>query len=112
MDENKIVSEAINIYLGIVFYSGSILIKLLLHCIKTSGEIAAAKEQVLKRAALEQIKIFSADHQFTAEDICNIHELWLGKLYPIAGKYRTVNMCKDNFPFAAPSLISSLMSAF
>lgn len=46
---------------------------------------------------------------FTAQDICNIHELWLGDIYPFAGKLRTVNMSKNNFPFAVPNRIQALM---
>lgn len=43
------------------------------------------------------------------KDICNIHELWLGDVYPMAGKYRTVTMSKENFPFASPIQIEKLM---
>jgi len=60
------------------------------------------EEQELKRTELELLNIFHADHRFSTEDICNIHELWLGDIYPSAGKYRTVTMSKDGFPFAAP----------
>ncbi len=42
--------------------------------IKSSNQIAALEEQELKRTELELVKIFDADHQFTAEDICDIHE--------------------------------------
>ncbi len=56
--------------------------------------------------------IFSAEHQFTVQDICNIHELWLGDLYPSAGKYRTVTMLKEGFPFAAPLRIEASMQEF
>jgi len=80
--------------------------------IKSSDQIAALEEQELKRTELELVKIFGADHQFTADDISNIHELWLGDVYPSAGKYRTVTMSKDGFPFAAPTRIESAMLDF
>jgi cell filamentation protein len=80
--------------------------------IKSNDEIAAAEEQELKKTELELLKIFDTNHQFTAEDICNIHELWLGDIYPSAGKYRTVTMSKDGFPFAAPLRIESSMLEF
>jgi cell filamentation protein len=80
--------------------------------IKTGDDIAVVEEQELKRAELELLSIFDADHQFTAEDICNIHELWLGDIYPSAGKYRTVNMWKDDFLFAPSSRIESSMQEF
>ena len=80
--------------------------------IKTSEEMGALEEQELKRTELELLKIFDENHQFTADDICNIHELWLGDVYPSAGKYRTVTMSKDGFPFAAPPHIESSMKEF
>ena len=80
--------------------------------IKTIDRMSALEEQELKRTELELLKIFDANHSFTAEDICNIHELWLGDIYPSAGKYRTVNMSKEGFPFAAPSRIESSMKEF
>lgn len=49
--------------------------------------IEQAEAQELMRTELELINIFDEHHQFTAEDICNIHELWLGDIYPFAGNY-------------------------
>jgi len=79
--------------------------------IKSLDEISAAEEQELKRTELE-ILSFDINHKFTAEDICNIHELWLGDIYPSAGKYRSVSMSKGDFLFAAPARIESLMAEF
>jgi cell filamentation protein len=77
----------------------------------TSREIMEEVEQSeLKRTEIELLNIYSNDHQFTSEDICNIHELWLGDVYPMAGKYRTVTMEKDGFPFAASGQIEKLMA--
>ena len=72
----------------------------------------ALEEQELKRTELELLKIFDETHQFTIEDLCNIHELWLGDIYPSSGKYCTVTMTKDGFPFAAPTYIESSMQEF
>jgi len=80
--------------------------------IKSAEKMGALEEQELERTELELLKIFDESHRFTAEDICNIHELWLGDVYPSAGKYRTVNMSKDGFPFAAPLRIESSMKEF
>jgi len=41
-----------------------------------------------------------------------MHKLWLGDIYPWAGKFRTVNMEKDGFPFAAASRIATVMKSF
>lgn len=77
--------------------------------IKTLVEISALEESELERAELEVFELFSENHQFTAEDICNIHELWLGDIYSFAGKYRTVNMDKNGFSFAIANRIEFLM---
>lgn len=55
------------------------------------------------------IKQLNADDPITAELILEMHEHWLGKIYPFAGKYRTVAMSKGGFPFAAPGQIEKLM---
>src|SRR4030066_1197701 len=52
------------------------------------------------RALRELIKIYGKNHRFTAADICRIHKIWLGNIYPWAGKYRRVNLTKGNFTFA------------
>lgn len=51
-------------------------------------------------------------HRFTAEDICNIHKVWLGDVYEWAGKYRRVNVSKDDFTFAGAAHIPALMRDF
>jgi cell filamentation protein len=61
------------------------------------------------RALRELIKIYGKNHRFTAADICRIHKIWLGSIYPWAGKYRRVNLTKNNFTFAAASQVSRLM---
>lgn len=45
----------------------------------------------LKCAELEAFRIYDKDHRFTAKDICTLHKIWLGNVYPFAGKYRSVN---------------------
>ena len=80
--------------------------------ITSKEQIESIEKQELQRTELELISLFDKDHRFTAEDICNIHELWLGDIYPFAGKYRTVNMQKDGFPFANAELIAKLMQNF
>lgn len=80
--------------------------------IKSIDQIEQIEEQELERTELALLDIYSSDHQFTSEDICEIHELWLGDIYPSAGKYRTVAMSKDNFSFAAPPRIEPSMNTF
>lgn len=79
----------------------------------TSKEIIDQIEaSELQRTELELEDIVEQDQIFTADDICMFHELWLGDIYPFAGKYRTVNMSKAGFPFAAPNRIAQLMQEF
>ncbi len=69
-----------------------------------------AKEQLRTIALLP--KIFAQSHRFTARDICDIHKLWLGPVYPWAGYYRQVNISKDNFSFATAAHLPELMANF
>ena len=61
------------------------------------------------RALREMIKIYGKSHRFTANDICRIHRIWLKNIYPWAGKYRRVNLTKNNFTFAAATQVARLM---
>lgn len=80
--------------------------------IKSLDEIEKLEEKELERAELEilELQLFDENHQFTAEDICNIHELWLGDIYLFAGNYRTVDMEKGGFMFASAARIEHLMA--
>ncbi len=60
------------------------------------------------RVLEELASLYDSDHRFTATDICQMHRLWLGRIYPWAGKYRQVNVKKDSFSFAAAAQISKL----
>jgi len=52
------------------------------------------------------------DQSFTAQDICAMHRLWLGRIYPWAGRYRQVNLKKEGFVFAVAHAIPLLMAEF
>lgn len=47
----------------------------------------------------------------TAADLYEWHYRWLGRVYEWAGRYRSVNMSKAEFHFAAAHLIPRLMQA-
>ena len=55
------------------------------------------------------VRTYSQAHRFTAADLCEWHRAWLGDIYEWAGRYRQVNLGKDDFPFAAAAHIPSLM---
>ncbi len=52
------------------------------------------------------------DSQLTVKDLCNWHKRWMGGIYEWAGKYRTVNVSKDDFHFAAANQIPRLIGEF
>ena len=91
--------------------SNELVLKNYLH-ITSDAIMSQVEASELQRAELELEELVDKDQRFTAQDICNFHELWLGDVYPFAGKYRTVNMSKGDFPFAAPNFIPRLMQEF
>ena len=62
------------------------------------------------RALEELVRIYDESHRFTAADVRKIHNIWLGPIYPWAGRYRRVNISKGDFPFAAAREIPRLMT--
>lgn len=80
--------------------------------VKSQTEMDALEEKELFRAEEEVFKLFDKHHQFTAQDIQNIHQLWLGDIYDFAGNYRTVTLTKDTHTFAAAQQIVSCMQIF
>lgn len=80
--------------------------------ITSKEEIEQVEAEKLKQAQSEAIDLYSKDYQFTSEDICDLHSLWLGDVYPSAGEYRSVDMSKGGFPFASATQIPRLMEQF
>lgn len=58
------------------------------------------------------IRHYSADHRFTAADVCLLQKQWLGDIYPWAGEYRQVNIGKGGLAFAMAAQIPRLMTEF
>ena len=52
------------------------------------------------------------DQIISSDDLCEWHRRWLGNVYEWAGQYRTVNVGKGSFQFAAAHLIPKLMQDF
>lgn len=80
--------------------------------IRSAREMAIAESRALLRAQERLIQRFSVDHRFTARDVCRIHKTWLGSIYPWAGNYRSVNISKGGFHFAAARELPRLMREF
>lgn len=49
------------------------------------------------------------DQVISSNDLCEWHRRWLGNVYVWAGQYRSVNLGKGSFQFAAAHLIDGLM---
>lgn len=86
-------------------------LKNLLH-LKTKREIDKAEWQALQSVQELLLDKYSKQHCFTVKDILKMHKLWLGKIYPWAGRYRNVNISKDHFHFAGSKYIVDLMKKF
>lgn len=69
--------------------------------IMEANALAVAMDDILRK--------FDREHRFTADDICLIHKIWLGKIYQWAGQYRQVNISKGGFTFAMAAQVSKLM---
>jgi cell filamentation protein len=75
-------------------------------------DMALHESEALLSATNQLIDETDLDHRFTAGDICAIHRMWLGGIYPWAGRYRQVNLAKGDFPFAPAGQIPRLMHEF
>jgi cell filamentation protein len=75
-------------------------------------EMEAVESQALTIAQETAVTRYGSSHRFTSADIRGLHRLWLGRIYPWAGNYRTLNIGKGGFQFAHAPLIPRLMSAF
>lgn len=78
--------------------------------IRRVGYMQQAESEVLLIAQQEAVERYADDQRFVASDICDLHQLWLGPIYPWAGEYRSVNMGKGGFQFAHAPLIQGLMA--
>jgi cell filamentation protein len=54
----------------------------------------------------------TVDRCFTAADIRGMHRRWLGEIYEWAGEYRSLNISKGEFMFAAAAQVPRLMQQF
>jgi cell filamentation protein len=54
----------------------------------------------------------TVDRRFTAADIRGMHRRWLGEIYEWAGEYRSLNIAKGEFMFAAAAQVPRLMKQF
>ena len=91
--------------------SGNRVLKNLLG-VKSKRLMDNIESDALLEAEEKCIRLYSGNHHFTIKDICYNHHLFLGKIYPWAGKYRNVNLTKGSFTFASARHIPQLMTDF
>ena len=77
--------------------------------IRSVREMQKAESRALYRATQALIDETLLNQRFVAVDLSRIHRLWLGDIYPWAGEYRSVNIAKGGFMFAAADQVSRLM---
>lgn len=77
--------------------------------IKDKETMEQVEEVELERTGEVLPDIYGPEHRLTSQDIQQIHKLWLADVYPFAGKFRTVNMSKGGFHFAASQYIHKSM---
>ncbi len=80
--------------------------------IKSKSEMDKIEAVALQQAEESFLRSYDANHRFTAKDICNMHQVWMGQIYPWAGKFRQVNLAKEAFQFAVATHIQKLMKEF
>jgi len=80
--------------------------------ITDSKEMDRVEAEALIKATDALFHEYDVDHQFSADDICHMHRLWLGEIYEWAGQYRSINISKGDFSFAMAAQIPKLMDQF
>lgn len=80
--------------------------------IKSVREMSWIESDSLLEATQHMIDVTQTDQCFSADDIRNMHKIWLGNIYGWAGEHRQVNIAKGDFMFAAAAQIPRLMQAF
>lgn len=68
--------------------------------------------ELLDQLTESLIQEISEDRVLSVGDLCEWHRRWLGNVYGWAGQFRSVNMAKGDFQFAAAHLIPKLIQDF
>lgn len=76
-----------------------------------ADEMESIELDLLDQLTNNVIDNITEDQAITVSDLCEWHRSWLGNVYAWAGHYRSVNMGKGDFHFAAAHLIPKLMQS-
>ena len=77
--------------------------------VSNAEEMDDVELHLLKRLYDEILGSVEVDQRLSVADIREWHRRWLGNVYVWAGQYRTLNMSKDDFVFAASGQVPKLM---
>lgn len=80
--------------------------------ISSSTELERIETELLFDLTDQLLDELDRDYCFSVADILQMHRRWLGSVYEWAGKYRQVMISKENFTFAVPAYLPSLMEEF
>lgn len=80
--------------------------------ITCKAELEHIEEVCFECLIEEAMRRFDSDHRFTVRDLLWLHKFWLGEVFIWAGTYRSVNIGKGGFLFAAAAHVPELMRQF
>lgn len=80
--------------------------------ITSKEDLEHVEEERFERLMEESATRVDGEHRFTAQDILWLHKFWLDGVFSWAGAYRTVNIGKGGFMFAAAAHVPVLMRQF
>ena len=76
------------------------------------GQCTTRRIRALDAVQVWAIGAYDSQHRFITEDIRELHRRWLGGIYPWAGEYRSVNLSRAGFLFAAANRVPRLMQDY
>lgn len=91
--------------------SGGTVLANKLH-ITDHADLDAVELELFDELTLQLLDEIDVDQRISSADLCEWHRRWLGNVFDWAGKYRSVNVSKSGFTFAAAHLIPGLMKGF
>ena len=77
--------------------------------VSNAAEMDDIELDLLNRLHEDVVGSVQVDQGIAVADLCEWHRRWLGNVYAWAGRYRTVNIGKGGFHFAASRQIPRLM---
>src|SRR5258706_4725810 len=80
--------------------------------IKSVRELEREESERLLATTQRTIDETRVDQRFTAGDVRQMHQRWLGEVYDWAGEYRGVNIAKGAFTFGAAAQVPRLVREF